>query len=125
MNQPHEISPLVKKYNESGIARAWKKLWRMFPGFSSKHSPFFPFPDGLILWDQGFGKMAFLKGNRSVTVSWKLGDRRPYNLIVCLSDVNHWDPPHESEVVSNAELEDLRHRMQKCFDARSETVAFE
>ena len=84
----------------------------------------FLFPDGCVLWNQGFGKVAFLKGDRSVTVPWGLGDRRPFNIVVYLSDAQQWDPPHDSERLSDAERNELGDRFRDCYKARNETVMF-
>jgi hypothetical protein len=116
------VSPIVQEYRRSNFMKLWRKLWKWFPGFSAKHSAVFLFSDGCVLWNQGFGKIAFLKGDRSVTVRWGLGDRKVANIIIYLSDAQRWDPPHEDEQLSVTERENLGERFRQCYQSRNETV---
>ena len=68
------MSELVTEYRRSSFALIWQKLWKVFPKLSMRHSPFFIFDDGTVLWNQGFGKIAYLNGDRSLTIQWSLED---------------------------------------------------
>jgi Immunity protein 74 len=120
-----EMSPtnrLVSKYRKSIFATIWRQLWKLFPGFSSRHSPFFLFTDGTLLWNQGLGKIAFLKGDRSVTIGWSFGDRKPFDRIVYLSSVQKWDPPHDNQQLSDFERDEVATRLRNRFETRNENI---
>src|SRR5438105_1484870 len=118
-------SALVAEYRRSPFAMVWQKLWKKFPSFSVKHSPFFIFEDGAVLWNQGFGNIAYLKGNRSVTIQWALEGGQQGARIIHLSAVRQWDSPHENEKLDQAAVEELRNRLTKRFRARGENVVFQ
>ena len=124
MMNPSPTSKLVAEYRGSPFAAIWRKLWNVFPSFALKHSPFFLFEDGAVLWNQGFGSIAFLKENRSLTIQWSLGETQPGVRIVHLGAVQHWDPPHEREHLTESELIELRQRLRKRFETRGENVVF-
>jgi hypothetical protein len=115
---------LVMEYRRSIFAAIWRHLWKLFPGFSARHSPFFLFTDGALLWNQGLGQIAFLKGDRSVTIGWSLGDGRPFDRIIDLNRVQKWDPPHDNQQLSEFERQDLATRLKDRFEARNENVLF-
>jgi hypothetical protein len=117
-------SDLVVEYRQSTFAAIWQKLWKIFPNFANKHSPFFPFEDGAVLWNQGFGNIAYLQGERSVIIEWSFEAGRPANRIIHLSSVNHWDPPHDDEQLNESEIRTLHERLKKRFHTRGETVVF-
>ena len=115
-------SSLVVEYFRSPFAKFWRQLWKLFPNFSSKHSPFFFFEDGAVLWNQGLGQIAFLKGNRSVTIGWDFGDRRTVDRIVHLTAVRQWDPPHDRQQLTESERVELGARLRERFAARNENI---
>lgn len=80
------------------------------------------FPDGTIMWSQGFGKIAYLKEDRSVTIYWGFAEGWPPQRIVHLSKATHWDPPHDSEVLTNVEIEELRVRLMAYHEAKNHRV---
>jgi hypothetical protein len=114
-------SKLVAEYRSSVFARIWRRLWRWFPSFSSRHSPFFIFEDGTVLWNQGLGQLAFLKGDRSVTIGWDFAER-PIGRIVHVTTVRHWDPPHDTEQLTDSERLQLTDRLRARFEARNERI---
>jgi len=121
---PSPTSDLVAEYRRSLFSVIWQMLWKVCPGFSVKHSPFFVFEDGTVLWNQGFGKIAYLKGNRSLTIQWSFEGVRPAARILDLSSVRQWDPPHENEHLSQTEVVELRERLINRFLVRGENIAF-
>jgi hypothetical protein len=121
---PNLTSELVLEYRGSPFAKIWRTLWRLFPKFSNKHSPFFFFADGAVLWNQGFGSIAFLKGNRSVMIRWTFDELRRGIRTIHLSAVRHWDSPHENETLDERSLSELRERLSKRFQMRGEGIIF-
>lgn len=121
MNCPAE-SQLVREYKQSRFAATWRRIWKLLPAFSAKHSPFFIFDDGVVLWNQGFGRIAFLQGGRSLTVNWSL--ERNTIKVIHLSSVHRWDAPHDYDPVSDTQLEDLKKRFTERFRARGEEAVF-
>lgn len=117
-------SQLVLEYRGSMFARIWQWLWKLFPKFSLKHSPFFFFKDGAVLWNQGFGSIALLKGNRSVTIQWTFEQSRPRVRTIHLSEVRRWDVPHEDEPLGSRDLTELQERLIERFQTRGEQVLF-
>jgi hypothetical protein len=115
-------SNLVLEYRRSPFARLWRHLWTLFPHFSAKHSPFFFFPDGALLWNQGLGRIAFLKGDRSITIGWDFGNGLPANRIIYLTAVHHWDPPHDNQQLTDSERTELSDRLRERFAARNENI---
>jgi hypothetical protein len=114
-------SKLVAEYRRSVFAQIWRRIWKWFPSFSSRHSPFFLFADGSVLWNQGFGQIAFLKGDRSVRIGWNFADR-PINRIIYLTAVRHWDPPHHTQQLTDSERLELKDRLRERFEARNEQI---
>jgi hypothetical protein len=114
-------SKLVAEYRSSVFARIWRCLWRWFPNYSSRHSPFFVFEDGSVLWNQGLGQLAFLKGDRSVTIGWDFAERS-IGRIVHVMEVRHWDPPHDAEQITDSERVQLTDRLRARFEARNERI---
>jgi hypothetical protein len=114
-------SKLVAEYRTSVFARIWRLLWRWFPSFSAKHSPFFIFDDGAVLWNQGLGQLAFLKGDRSVTIGWDFAERS-IGRILHVTAVRHWDPPHDAEQITDSERLQLIDRLRARFEARNERI---
>lgn len=121
----NRTSPLVAEYQRSAFAAIWQKLWRLFPRFSIKHSPFFLFEDGAVLWNQGFGNIAYLRGSRSLTIHWSLPSAQRGARIIHLSSAKQWDPPHEEDALSQAEIDDLRDRLTLRFRTRGENIVFQ
>jgi hypothetical protein len=119
------VSPIVTEYRNSTFAKIWRFIWRLLPGFSSRYSPFFHFDDGTILWSQGFGSQAFLKNDRSVTISWEFGNGWPPARIVYLSKVVHWDPPHNQQQLTVEERDELTKRLQQFHKARGKNLIFD
>jgi hypothetical protein len=117
-------SALVAEYRRSPFSVIWQKLWKVCPGFSAKHSPFFLFEDGSVLWNQGFGKIAYLKGDRSLTIQWSFEGVWPAARVLYLSSVRQWDPPHENDRLSQTDVVKLRERLINRFLARGENIAF-
>ena len=115
-------SELVTEYQRSPFAAIWRRIWRLLPNFSARHSPFFFFDDGTVLWNQGFGHIAFLQGNRSLTLKWTLENR--IVRVIHLSMVHQWDPPHDRDLLSDAQLARLRERLTERFRARGEDTIF-
>ena len=118
-------SNLVVEYRRSKFATIWQKLWKVLPRFSAKHSPFFLFEDGAVLWNQGFGRIAYLRGDRSLTIGWSLDAQGSRQRIVHLSSLRHWDSPHDNEQLSQAELADVRARLTHRFQIRGENIVFQ
>jgi hypothetical protein len=118
-------SLLVAEYRRSPFAAIWQKLWRIFPRFSIRYSPFFLFEDGAVLWNQGFGNIAYLKGSRSLTIAWSLASSQRGARIIYLSAAKQWDPPHEEDELSQSEIDDLRKRLTMRFRTRGEDIVFE
>jgi len=121
----YPTNKLVSEYRTSMFARIWRHLWKLCPGFSARHSPFFLFADGALLWNQGLGRIAFLKGDRSVTIGWGFGDRRPFDRIIYLNAVRKWDPPHDNQQLSDFERQELAARLRNRFEARNENIIFQ
>jgi hypothetical protein len=121
VDESNSISKLVAEYRRSVFARIWRRLWRWFPSFSAKHSPFFIFDDGAVLWNQGLGQLAFLKGDRSVTIGWDFAERS-IGRIVHVTAVRHWDPPHDAEQITDSERLQLIDRLRARFEARNEGI---
>ena len=119
-----QISELVTEYRRSFFALIWQKLWKVFPKFSMSHSPFFLFDDGTVLWNQGFGKIAYLNGDRSLTIQWSLEGGRRAVRTIHLSPIRQWDPPHENEQLDQAAIIDLRERLTTRFLKRGENIIF-
>jgi hypothetical protein len=115
-------SKLVTEFERSPFASIWRRIWTLFPAFSAKHSPFFFFDDGTVLWNQGFGCIAFLQGVRSLSISWSLEPRSMR--VIYLSKVHHWDSPYEDDSLSDAQFVLLRERLIERFRATGETVSF-
>jgi hypothetical protein len=115
---------LVSEYRKSIFATIWRHLWKLFPGFAARHSPFFLFMDGALLWNQGLGRIAFLKGDRSVTIGWSFGDRKPFDRIIYLNAVHKWDPPYDNQQLSDFDREELTARLRDRFKARNENILF-
>ena len=124
-SNPSHMSELVTEYRRSSFALIWQKLWKVFPQFSMRHSPFFLFDDGTVLWNQGFGKIAYLNGDRSVTIQWSLEEERRAGRTIHLSPIRHWDPPHENEQLDQAAMIDLRERLMTRFRERGENIIFQ
>lgn len=120
----NETSALVSEYRRSPFAKIWHKVWRVFPSFSRKHSPFFLFEDGTVLWNQGFGNIAYLKGDRSLTISWSLQSDTPASRVIHIDNVLWWHPPHEKEQLTEKEIIDLREKLMDRFRIRGETVIY-
>jgi hypothetical protein len=118
----HLKSTLVREFERSPFAAIWRRIWTLFPAFSARHSPFFFFDDGTVLWNQGFGYIAFLQGVRSLSISWSLEARGVR--VIYVSKVHHWDPPHEDDSLSDAQFVLLRERLTERFRATGETVSF-
>jgi len=116
---------LVSEYRNSIFATIWRHLWKLFPSFAARHSPFFLFTDGALLWNQGLGRISFLKGDRSVTIGWSFGDRKPFDRIIYLNAVQKWDPPHENQHLSDFDREELIARLRDRFEARNENIVFQ
>src|SRR5688572_24134211 len=88
-------SQLFYEYRENPFGKIWKAIWKIMPSFAARHSPFFFFNDGGVLWNQGFGQVAFLKDGRSLIIRWSFGASR--QRVIYLSKIHRWDPPHEQE----------------------------
>jgi hypothetical protein len=125
MENLYPTNKLVSEYRSSMFAMIWRYLWKLFPRFSARHSPFFLFPDGALLWNQGLGQIAFLKGDRSITIGWGFGDRRPFDRIVYLNAIHKWDPPHDNLKLSDFERQELVARLKNRFEARNERIIFQ
>jgi len=117
-------SDLVLEYRGSPFAKIWRTLWKLFPNFSRQHSPFFIFKDGAVLWNQGLGSIAFLKGNRSVSIKWSFEQSQPGVREIHLSALHQWDSPYNSEKLTDHELNELRERLNERFEKRGEKVIF-
>ena len=92
------------------------------PELLSETFAFFFFDDGTVLWNQGFGHIAFLQGNRSLTLKCTLENR--IVRVIHLSMVHQWDPPHDRDLLSDAQLARLRERLTERFRARGEDTIF-
>jgi hypothetical protein len=119
-----KVSSLVMEYRTSRFAKVWHTLWKVFPKFSCRHSPFFFFDDGAVLWNQGYGSIAFLDGDRSLTIPWTYAGTVRKVRLIQLSEVSHWDSPHDNEGLDNNDVRQLRTRLIERFQMRGEKVDF-
>ena len=124
-SNPIHMSELVTEYLLSSSALVWQKLWKVFPKFSMRHSPFFLFDDGTVLWNQGFGKIAYLNGDRSLMIKWSLEGGQYAVRTIHSSSIKHWDPPHENEQLDQAAIIALRERLMIRFRNRGENIIFQ
>jgi hypothetical protein len=115
-------SELVAEYQHSPFALIWRWIWTLFPGLLCQTFAFFFFDDGTVLWNQGFGYIAFLQGNRSLTIRWSL--ENPATRVIHLSIVHHWDPPHQSGPLSDEQFARLKERLTERFRVRGENTIF-
>src|SRR5262245_41652226 len=115
---------LVLEYRNSLFATIWRYLCKLFLSFAGRDSPFVLFMEGTLLWNQGLGRIAFLKGDRSVTIGWSFGDRKPFDRIIYLNAVQNWDPPHDNQQLSDSDRDELAARLRDRFAARNENIVF-
>jgi hypothetical protein len=118
------MSPLVAAYEKSSIAATWRLIWRAFPTFAARWSPFFLCSNGAVLWSQGFGQVAYLLGERSVVVGWGIGTTRMERRIL-LSRARSWDPPFQEQQITEGERAELRVHLAKKYESKGETVVFQ
>jgi hypothetical protein len=117
-------SASASDFRASTSARVWHQLWRWFPNFSAKHSPYYFFADGCVICNRGFGQLSFVKCDKSISIGWGLDGQHPVGRVIYLSQIANWDPPHQSIALSEAERDDLRDRLQALCMGRRERVTF-
>jgi hypothetical protein len=118
------MSPLAESLQKSKIAIVWRVLWRAFPKFSARRSPVFFCRNGAVLWSQGFGRVAYVLGARSVQIGWGIGES-PNQRRLLLSHVSQWDSPDQEQKVSEEELEQIRLCLLEKYTAMGESVQFQ
>ena len=119
-----EISPLVAEFWQSRPLAFWRTAFKWVPRVASRCCSFSIYPDGKVLWALGYAQLAYLKGNRSLTITWHLSEKWPPQRIIELSEATHWDKPHENIEVTEAEREELRGRlMEYCKEKKHRVLA--
>ncbi len=118
------MNNLIEDYRKSRIAAIWRVLWRAFPNFSARHSPIYFGEDGAILWNQGFGRVAYLRGDKVLIVGWGLG-AEPNERRVFVTQATRWEPPHAHIPVSAGESEALAALVNQKYTRKGEKVVFQ
>ncbi len=74
-----------------------------------------------MLWSQGFGRVAYITGDRALLIGWGIG-AEPGERRVFLSQVQRWEPPHANLPITPAELAAITNLVQAKYAAKGEKV---
>jgi hypothetical protein len=115
---------IASQFRSSRVAKAWAIIWKIFPTFSSRWSPFYFAHDGAALWNQGFGRVAYIRDNHVLMIGWGLGNG-PSERRVFVSQIKTWEPPHSEEQLSDAEIQLVSKLLVEKYSGKGEKVVLQ
>lgn len=115
---------IASRFRLSRIAKAWAIIWKIFPAFSSRWSPFYFAHEGVALWNQGFGRVAYIRDDQVLMIGWGLGND-PNERRVFVSQIKTWEPPHSEEPLSEAERQLVSKLLIEKYSSKGEEVVLQ
>jgi hypothetical protein len=116
---------IIERLRSSPFAKTWWLIANYFPMFALRHSPFKFLPNGVTIWGYSFGWLAYVQGDRVVTIPWAYGKRETNEHLVYLSKATLWLGEARSDEINERELEEVKNALLTIYSvACREAVVF-